>query len=112
MDQNLKTIGVRIKKARLARNINQADLADRAGISVSHMSHIENGTANFGIDILIRILEALQISADDLLRPDTPSTKAIYSSEFDEILTGCSPSEKEAMLNTLRSMKAVFTRKS
>ena len=108
MDQNLKTIGARIKKARLARGINQADLADQIDIAVSHMSNIENGTTNFGVDILIRITEALQVSADELLRPDTPSANAIYASELGGILEGCTPSEKEAMLNTLRSMKSAF----
>ncbi|SFE89289.1 helix-turn-helix domain-containing protein [Succiniclasticum ruminis] len=108
MDGNLKGVGVRIRDARKKRGLSQAELAERLNISLSHMGDIETGRTNFGVDILMRITEVLQISADLLLRTDVPEVNAIFASEFQEITEGCTISEKEAMLQTLRSMKAVF----
>ena len=108
MQTALKDIGARIRKARIAAGINQAELAEKLNISPSHMSDIENGKARFGVDILIRITEVLQVSADALLRTNVPTVNAVYAAEFEEIVDGCSTAEREAMLNTLKNMKAVF----
>ncbi len=108
MDVNLKEVGVRIKQARKERNISQAELAEKLNISVSHMSDIETGKTNFGVDIFMCITEALQVSADALLRTDIPAGNAVYSAEFEELMQGCSSVEKEMMLRTLHVMKDGF----
>ena len=109
MDKRLKEVGLRIRDARKARNISQADMADRLGISISHMSDIENGKTNYGVDILMRITENLQISADELLRTDIPSVDKVYMAEINDIFKDCSVQEKEAMLKTLNNMKEAFS---
>lgn len=38
------------------------------------------------LETFIRIIEALQVSADSLLRPDVPEVRSLYQSEFDELL--------------------------
>ena len=108
MDSSLKEVGLRIKEVRKKRRISQADLAEIINVSISHMSDIETGRTNFGVDIFMRITEALQVSADVLLRTDVPEVDVLYAAEFQELMEDCSSSEKEAMLRTLRNMKAVF----
>ncbi len=108
MDSGLKEVGLRIKEVRKKRRISQADLAEKVNVSISHMSDIETGRTNFGVDIFMRITEALQVSADVLLRTDVPEVDVLYGAEFQELMEGCSSAEKEAMLRTLRNMKAVF----
>ena len=108
MSGEFKEIGARVKQARKARQMSQADLAEKLNISVSHMSDIETGKSNFGVDILKRITEALQVSSDELLRPDIPAVNAIYATEILELLDGCTPAEKDALVNTVRNMKAAF----
>ena len=108
MSGEFKEIGARVKKARKARQMSQAELAEKLNISLSHMSDIETGKSNFGVDILKRITEVLQVSSDELLRPDVPAVNAIYATELLDLVDGCTPAEKEAMLNTLKSMKAAF----
>ncbi|MFR1480505.1 MAG: hypothetical protein ACLSB9_34920 [Hydrogeniiclostridium mannosilyticum] len=56
----------------------------------------------------IRIIEALQVSADSILRPDTPETRGIYQSQFDELLADCSPKELEAILRIVRELRATM----
>lgn len=108
MKDGLKLVGSRIQEARKEQGISQNQLAELLNISVSHLSAIECGRSNFGVDILMRITEVLKVSADSLLRTNTPSVSAIYGTEFEALLKGCSPAEIEAMLNTIRQMKGAF----
>ena len=108
MDGNLRDIGSRIRDARKERNLDQAALAEKLNISMSHMSDIENGRTNFSIEVFMRITEALQVSADALLRTDVPEVAAVYATELRDLMEDCTPDEKEAMLQTLRNMKKVF----
>ena len=108
MNGSLKGVGTRIRDARKNRGLSQAELAEKLNISLSHMGDIETGRTNFGIDILMRITEVLQVSADALLLTDVPEANAVYSSELAALIEGCSSTEKEAILQTVRSMKAVF----
>lgn len=100
MKEDLKLVGTRIQNARKEQHISQNELAEKLNISVSHLSAIECGRSNFGIDILMRITEVLKVSADSLLRTDTPAVSAIYSSELSNLIQDCSPAEAEAMTAT------------
>ena len=108
MDDTLKLVGQRIQDVRRQRGMSQTDLAEQLNISPSHMSNIETGRTNFGVDILKRITEVLQISADYLLRSNVPAFTDIYAEEIADIISGCAPSEVEAMKNMLKEMKSAF----
>lgn len=108
MIADIKDVGGRIKDARKARGMSQMELAEKLNISLSHMSNIETARSNFGIDILMRITEVLQVSADELLRTNIPIVNAMYADEATKIMEGCTSAEKEAMLSTLKNMKAAF----
>ena len=101
MYEKLKPVGKRIQDARKAIGMTQADLADKLDISVSHMSSIETGRANFGVETLMKITEILQVSADSLLRTDIPEVSVIYAGDLDALLKGCTAEEVESMLNML-----------
>lgn len=105
---DLIEIGKRIRTKRVARKMSQEDLAFAANTSTSNISDIEHGKNNFRIDTFVRILEALQVSADDILRADVPDVNELYGSEFAEILKGCSPSEIESILNLVKEIKSTF----
>ena len=108
MYEKLKPVGKRIQDARKAINLTQADLADKLGISVSHMSSIETGRANFGVETLMRMTEILKVSADSLLRTDIPEVSAIYAGDLEALLQGCTAEEIESMMNLLRELKAAL----
>lgn len=101
-------IGSRIREARIKRRMSQAELADKAGISLPQISTIENGRCGMKLHSFIRIIEALQVSADSILRPDTPETRGIYQSQFDELLADCSPKELGAILRIVRELRATM----
>ena len=108
MTNDLKAVGKRIQKARRAIGMSQVALAEKLDISVSHLSDIENGKTNYGVDIFMAITEALQISADKLLRTTVPEVTAVYEDEVRGILDGCSSDEKESLIRMLRDMKATL----
>ncbi|HEX5787814.1 MAG TPA: helix-turn-helix transcriptional regulator [Woeseiaceae bacterium] len=69
-------LGRRLEALRLARNINQSQLAAEAGVSRRTITRLENG-AGVSVDTLIRVLKALGL-ADRLvaLLPD-PAVRPI-----------------------------------
>ena len=100
MDTNseLKNIGQRIRAARTAKSLSQADLAFAAEVSEPYMSDIELGKTKMNILTFCRIAEALKMSADELLRPNVPVVNQLYQQEFSNLLKGCSPQELESIL--------------
>lgn len=49
MEINYKDIGIRIKQERINQNITQEKLAEITGISVTHMSNIENANTKLSL---------------------------------------------------------------
>ena len=57
----------RLRLAREARELNQAELAERAGLQASAISHFETGTRKPSFANLKRLADALEVSTDYLL---------------------------------------------
>ena len=109
--QDLKLVGSRIKAVRISRGMSQADLAVEASVSLPLISNIERGNTGMQLETFGKVAEALQVSADYLLRPDVPEVKAIYQGEFAELLEDCSASEMETILKIVREVKASMHKK-
>lgn len=103
-------IGARIREARMAKKMSQQELATKANISLPHVSDIENGKQSMKLATFIRIIEALQVSADSILRADVPAVNVLYQNEFSRIIEDCTPSEieslKRIMLQVKQTMRA------
>ncbi|MBO4864304.1 MAG: helix-turn-helix transcriptional regulator [Eubacterium sp.] len=59
-------LGERIKSIRMSRNISQEEFAEKAGISVSYLSQIENGHKNPRATILCKICTGNDIQPNQL----------------------------------------------
>lgn len=106
--ERLAPIGERIRQARKEQNISQTELAERANISVPYLSKIEMGKSDFGVSVLLRIAEALQVSTDKLLRPDIPETKVIAADDLAKVFEGCTPTETASIIETAKNMRKAF----
>ena len=60
----LEKLGIRIKKARLRRNIRAEELAGRAGISTGTLNSIEKGAASVSIGAYVVVLQVLEMEKD------------------------------------------------
>ncbi len=67
--------GKKLAEARRAAGLTQQELADKAGVHISHVQRIEAGTSQPTVDVLKRLAEALQVSID-LLVFSKPSAEA------------------------------------
>ena len=103
--QDLKLVGSRIKAVRISRGMSEAS------VSLPLISNIERGKTGMQLETFVKVAEALQVSADYLLRPDVPEVKAIYQGEFAELLEDCSASEMETILKIVREVKASMHKK-
>jgi len=63
----MASVGERIKKRRNELDWTQDVLAQKAGVSKSFLSDLENGKRNVGADTLLEIARALSLSLDYLM---------------------------------------------
>lgn len=106
-----KKIGSRLREARLAKNMSQAELAEKAHLSMPIISDLELGKKGMLLNTFIALADALQVSTDYLLRTNTPEVNAIYSNEFADLLSDCSPDEVEAIIKIVKEVKSTFKSK-
>jgi transcriptional regulator with XRE-family HTH domain len=66
-DPLLLTFGRRITALRDEQSLTQRDLAERSGISQSHLSSIEHGRVMVGLDMLGKLARGLGVKLVDVL---------------------------------------------
>jgi transcriptional regulator with XRE-family HTH domain len=69
----MKSIGRAARQARRARKLTQEDVADRLGVSAQFYGRIERGYALPSVTTLRRMLEVLDLKADELFGGDPPA---------------------------------------
>ena len=101
-------IGQRIRRIRKAKGISQEILAEKAGISTTHMSHIETANTKLSLPVFVAIAEALEVSTETLLY-DTPRDNiSITSQRIAETLERCSAKEVKVIEEIIKSIKRSF----
>lgn len=66
-EKTRKDIGKKLRTAREKLQLTQAEVADKAGISVTYYAMLERGEKNPTINVIEDIAKALKIKASDLL---------------------------------------------
>lgn len=105
MKMNYSDIGKRIRKARRDRQMTQEQLAEIIGVGTTHISHIETGNTIASMKLFVAIVDALEVSADDLLRDNLARAKEAFIGEIFEELGDCSEEEVRFMADMIRAMK-------
>ena len=101
---NYSKIGEKIKKYRKAKGYSQESLAEKVGISVTHMSHIETGNTKLSLPVLVALSDALDVQTDDLLR-DGIRGREIAIHELDDILSSCTDQQIRILLDLIKATK-------
>ena len=97
-------IGQRIRAARLKLGWQQAEVAFRAGLTTSHMSHIETGQTKVALPTIVKIANTLSVSVDELLCDSLEQVKPVY----DKKIADCDAAELQAMLEIIHTTKTVI----
>lgn len=108
MENLLREIGERVRQARQARGLSQADLAELLNVSDGYISKVELGKNAMTVTVLVKLSDALNVSADWLLRNKTREAQEYTIAELEEVFTDCEPSELQALLNMLQQMKTTI----
>lgn len=66
-------VGKRIKYLRRLRNLTQAHLAEKAGLSVNYISQIETGVASPTLKTLLTISQALNVEIKEFFNFEQPN---------------------------------------
>ena len=85
--------------------MSQQELAAKANISLPHISDIEHGKQSMKLITFTKIIEALQVSADVILRANVPIVNQLYQNEFSQIIEDCTPAEIESLKRILLQVK-------
>ena len=109
---NYYEIGQRIRKYRKAYNFSQEQLAEKVGISTTHMSHIETGNTKLSLPVLVNIANALAVQTDELLYDVPQINKTVIKQELMEILDSCSQHDMYILIDVIKTLKSALEKYS
>ena len=94
-------LGQRVRRARIRLNLTQEVLAEKVGVSIPTISHIETGTNKVSLELFIKIARALNVTPDELIMDSVPKLTAFYMKDIQEELKDCSPAEYQFLTSML-----------
>ncbi|MCI8285114.1 MAG: helix-turn-helix transcriptional regulator [Firmicutes bacterium] len=112
MDIDYKSIGKRIKIARIKNDITQEKLAENIGISPSHLSNIETGTTRLSLQAIINLSNALDVSIDTLLSDNIIRSGAVFRDEIQEATDDCDDHEIRILAKIIIAAKEALRKES
>lgn len=94
-------LGSRIREARLAKGFTQEALAEVAEIGVMYYGEVERGVKMPSMKTFIKIINALDVSADYILRNEVSSGKPFVLNEITRKIEKLSPKQRKAASDIL-----------
>lgn len=105
MELNYIKLGKRIKRIRKEKGLSQNQLAEYTDISVNHLSHIECANTKVSLPVLLSIVNALNITMDDVLCDSLPKVKEPFKNEITKLAMDCDEKEIRLFCSVLESLK-------
>lgn len=90
-------IGSRLREARNMVKLTQEQLAEKVGIGTTYISDIERGAKFPSLSLLIKIVDALGVSSDYILRGEIEAGKNCVYDDITKKLDGLSPKQRLAV---------------
>ncbi len=100
---NKLNMGDRIKESRKKKMLTQEQLAERLDISVEFIGQIERGLKLPSMQVFIKLIEALDVSADYLLRDYVSTGQLLGDNEIGRKIAKLQPKQRialEALIDT------------
>lgn len=101
---DLTSIGKNIRKHRKIQGLRQEDVAEKTGISTNYYGVIERGEKIPALDTFVAILNALDISADQVLSDVLKVSYTARNSALDEKMKELPESERARIYDVLDVM--------
>ena len=94
-------LGQKLRQARQKKGYTQQVLAEIADIGNVYLGEIERGTKMPSLNIFIKLIEALDISADYILRDELTSGKEYIYDEITQKLKNLTPKQRKTVTDIL-----------
>ena len=98
-------IGQRIRKTRKARGLSQEKLAEKVGISTTHMSHIETANTKMSLPTFVEIANVLEVRTDELLYDNRPEDRSVSINYITELLDDCTIQQVRIIEDIVKAAK-------
>lgn len=95
------TLGKRIREARIKKGYTRQFIAKKADIGEVYLGEIERGLKMPSMNIFIKIIESLDISADYVLRDELSSGGTFIFDEITDRLKGLTPQQRKTAADIL-----------
>ena len=112
MSIDYKSIGRRIKAARISLDMTQERLAEKVNLSPSHLSNIETGTTKVSLPTIVKLANALQVSVDSLLADSVVQSKAVFEEDIQTILSDCDDYEIRVIADIAAATKKTLRKEA
>lgn len=99
------SIGYRIRQARLKKGITQENLAEAAGVGVTHISHLETGAGTVSLKVFLAIINYLGCSADEILCKEINTAKPIVNNWLTDLVEDCDLTETKIISDIVIATK-------
>lgn len=96
-----KQIGKRIQEYRKIKGLTQDELAEKVGISKSYISSIERGLYSPHLDIMVKIMNSIGCSADEIFVDVVKSSCKVKSSVITEQIENLPLNEQNRIFDVL-----------
>lgn len=98
---NFEKIGKNIRNCRLQQNLTQEYIANQIGVTVSHISNIENNRVKVSLTALVAICNVLNLTVDYILGHEYAVSSALDNEILKE-LAFCTTEKKEKILQIIK----------
>ena len=97
-------IGERLKRARLAKNMTQENLAEKIDVSVAFLSRVERGHSHLNLNRLTQVCELLDVSEGYILSGSSENSESYLEEDFKKLLSKCSPEKQRLIYNIAKTI--------
>lgn len=99
-----KSLGTNIKKYRVMRHMTQAKLAEEVGCADNYITALEKGRSCPSLEILMRIVDVLNVTPNQLLVDSMASPELVYLRELEETIRKYPTAAKITACDTMRNI--------
>ena len=93
------SLGTRIQEVRVNKGLTQQELSRAVDINEMYLSEIERGVKMPSMNVFIKLIVTLDVSADYILRDITPAGKEFVYDEVTKKLEGLTPQQRKTVVD-------------
>ena len=101
---NYESIGQNIRASRIRKKLRQEDLAELTDLSVTYIGMVERGEKIPALETFVKILNALEVSADVILADVLKVGYEVKASLITEQLSSLTPTEREKVFDVISTL--------